>query len=189
MFFLHLIAALDIVNGDFFEELFEEHKDRVYRLATRYLGNEEDAQEIVQETFIEVYMHIKLFRELTREDAIALIVIYTRNNVIDYVRKRKRRLQTIPMTYEEDGEEKLYDVPSMELSPEETLMQEELCQRLGGCIDALPDGQREVILLKYRYDMKDRDIARALRIKESAVSSRLNRAKEKLRGMLEEASE
>lgn len=168
--------------------MYEEHKHRVLRIAYGYLKNREDAEEIMQDTFFEVYRNIKLFRKLPREEIISLLVIYTRNNVIDFVRRKKRRIETISLNYEYDEETQEYEIPSQDHMPEELLLRKELGEQLGALIDSLSDAQRDVILLKYKYDMTDKEIARVLKIKESAVSSRLNRAKEKLRELMEAKS-
>ncbi len=186
MFFLHLVATLDFVNGDLFENLYEEHNDRVYRIAYGYFNNEEDAKDIVQEIFLKVYLNIGRFRDLPREKAIALIVVVTRNHCIDVLRKQSRRLKPSSLTYDNEDDIKEYEIPSPDYTPEEIFLQNELAERVGQYIDSLPDTQRDVVLLRYNFDMKDKDIAKMLKLDVSVVSSRLNRAKNKLQKQLAE---
>ncbi len=165
--------------------MFEEHENRVYRIAYGFVDNEEDAKDIVQEVFLKVYRYIQKFRGLSREETIALLVICTRNQAIDFLRMQNRRLNPSSLTYEDDKDEiKEYEIPDPSLTPEEILVQNELAQRLGKYIDSLPAGQREALLLRYKFDMKEKDIARILKIDVSAVSSRLNRARNSLREKL-----
>lgn len=181
---LHIIAALDFVNGDFFESIFEIHSDRAYKIAYGYVNHTEDAKEIVQDTFLKVYRHINDFRGLEREEIIAMIVIYTKNTSLDFLRKKSRRIKADPLTYEDEEEVKEYEIPDDQDSPEEIIINVDIRERLGKYIGLLPDSQREVIVLKYYHNKKDKEIAEILSIDESAVSSRLNRAKVKLREMI-----
>ena len=178
------MAVLDVVNGDFFESIFEEHSDHAYKIAYSYANNIEDAKDIVQDTFLKVYLHIRDFQKLTREEIIALIVIYTKNTSLDHLRKKTRRIKSDTLTY--DNEEKIteYEIPDVQDTPEEIIVNREIGERLGKYIGLLPEAQREVILLKYYYNRKDKEIAEILNIDESAVSSRVNRAKVKLRKMI-----
>ena len=81
-------------------------------------------------------------------------------------------------------EVKEYEIPDDQDTPEEIIINMDIRERLGKYIGLLPDSQREVILLKYYHNKKDKEIAEILNIDESAVSSRLNRAKAKLREMI-----
>ncbi|MBQ8397851.1 MAG: sigma-70 family RNA polymerase sigma factor [Clostridia bacterium] len=184
MFLLTLIAALDPIDGDFFDELVKEHGDHMYSIALKMLGNKEDAEDMVQETYIKVYRSIEKFYNLEREDTIGLLVIYTKNTVRDFYRKNKRRIKTTTLIIEEDEEEIEHDIADPTLAPEHILITNENMRRLAQYIDALPEGQRHAILLKYKYNFKDREMAEALGISETAFSSRLNRARESLRKMM-----
>lgn len=181
---LHIITTLDFVNGDLFENIFEEHGDRAYKIAYNYVNDLEDAKEIVQETFLKIYLHIKDFYGLSREETIAMIVIYTKNTSIDFLRKQVRRIKSGSFAYKDEEEIKEYEIPDVSGSPEEIIIKRELQERVGKYIGMLPDPQREVITLKYYYNKKDKEIADMLNINESAVSSRVNRAKRKLREMI-----
>ena len=180
MLLLQVIAALDPVSGDLFEHIFEEHSDRVYKIAYSYVNHKEDAKDIVQDTFLKVYLHIRDFRDLEREKIIAMIVIYTKNTVIDFIRKKSRRLPASSLTDEcEDGKE--MEIPDEQDTPEDTVITLEERDRLAKLVGLLPDAQREVIVLKYYCGMKEREIAEALNISEGAVKLRVYRAKAKLR--------
>lgn len=133
---------------------------------------------------MKVYRHIKDFRGLEREEIIAMIVIYTKNTSLDFLRKKSRRIKAGTLTYEDEEEVKEYEIPDDQGTPEEIIINLDISERLGKYIGFLPDSQREVILLKYYYNMKDKEISEILNIDESAVSSRLNRAKAKLRKMI-----
>lgn len=172
------------MNGDLFENIFEEHSDRAYKIAYSYVNDLEDAKEIVQETFLKIYLHIKDFYGLSREETIAMIVIYTKNTSIDFLRKQIRRIKSSSISYKDEEEIKEYEIPDVSSSPDELIIKKELQERVGKYIGMLPDPQREVIILKYYYNKKDKEIADILNINESAVSSRVSRAKRKLRELI-----
>lgn len=113
-----------------------------------------------------------------------MIVIYTKNTSIDFLRKQSRRIKSSSLSYEDDDEIIEYEVPDVLNTPDNIIIDKELKERLGKYVGQLPDSQREVIILKYYYNKKDKEIAEILNINESAVSSRLNRAKSKLREMI-----
>lgn len=189
MILLTLLAVLDPVNGDFFEELVREHGDRLYSLAYSTLAkygraSREDAEDLVQETFIKVYRNLKRFHNLSREETAALLVIYNRYTVIDFLRKKKHKSGGISAYLDEDGEERELEIADDAPLPDELVIQKETIERCAACIDALPESQRTVVVLKYRYGYKDKEIAAVLNISESSVSSRLNRARAALRRMM-----
>lgn len=186
MFLLTILATLDPINGDLFMDLYTDHKKYLYAIALGYIENHEDAEDVVQDTYLKVYKNIEKFYDLERDEIIALLVIYTENTAKDYLRKRARSIQTIPLVYEDDGETLEYEIPDVGKTPEEIAVCKEMSDRLGVCIELLSDEQYQVLLLKYHYDMNYREIADALSISVSAVSSRINRAKETLRMMLGE---
>ena len=68
--------------------------------------------------------------------------------------------------------------------PEEKYLEKEALEKVAELISTLPDAQREVVEMRYRYSMSDREIAEALNINTSAVTSRMNRAKSTLLKLL-----
>lgn len=181
-----MLAVIDPWDGDFFGEIVRTYSDKVFSIAYQTLSkyereNRSDAEDIAQETFIKIFKNIKRFYGLEREEIIPLLVIYTRHTAIDFLRKRQNRTSKVPLQFEEDGEERELDLADDGPLPDEMVIRQELIGQCARCIDELPEGQRAVVLLKYRYGYKDREIASVLGIKESAVSSRLNRARETIR--------
>ncbi|MBE6560564.1 MAG: sigma-70 family RNA polymerase sigma factor [Ruminococcaceae bacterium] len=183
---LTLITTLDPLNGDLLKRLIDEHSDKLYAVAYGIVHDSEDAKDVVQETFISVWLTIRNFYKLEREDTIALLVKYTQNKAKDHLRRRKSRVQTIPLIYEDDDGEKDFVIPDYTQNPEEQTVAKEALKQLAAYVDQLPDTQRDVIEMRYKYGMSESEIAQALSISESAVSSRLNRAKNSLQKMRRE---
>lgn len=191
MLLLTLITILDPINGDFLDALMTEHGDKMFSIAYNLLrerGKEsrEDAEELTQETFIKVYLHIGRFHGITSEDTKKLLTIYTKNTVKDFLKKAEHRYEKVPLSYDAEGETQVYDIPDMSNNPEEIIINREKIIDTSYFIDKLPEGQRQVILLKYHYGYKNKEIAQVLNISPSNVSSRLERAKEALYKMMQE---
>lgn len=167
------------------EDLYNTHGVRMYNAAYRILENRQDAEDALQDTFIKIYKNIDRFMSLSGDDLILLIIIYTRNTARDIKRRRNTEKKYTAERFEdEDGELVFPDIADTGADVEETVINNELIKTVRDCIDGLPDGQRDVIIMKYRLGMREREIAEALGISETAVSSRVLRAKEGIRKQL-----
>lgn len=180
--------SLSSDDRDFFDKLTDEYSDRIFSIAYGTLAkygkaNRADAEDITQDTLIKILKNIKRFYGLEREDLIPLIVIYTRNTAIDFLRRQKRGFGLFAKN---DNDDREFDIPDPSPLPDELVIRNETIDRCAECIDALPESQRAAVILKYRYGYRDREIASVLGIRESAVSSRLNRARETIRKMMGE---
>lgn len=154
------------------------------------LQNHHDAEEIVQDVFLKVYKTIETFRNLPREEIPSLIVIYTKNTALDYLRKKKREVHAAGIHCDNDGAEKKLDIEldikDNSPEPDEIIIDRERAEQIGAYIDSLPEKQRQVMILRYKYGMSEKSIAKAMSMTETAVSSCVNRAKKKLRKMIAE---
>lgn len=185
MFLLTLIATLDPVNGELFDMLYNDHYGKLYRIILNMVNNEEDAQDIIQDTYRKVYLKIKRFYDLDEDATIKLLVMYSKNTTLDFIRKKKRRIEASSIEYEENGTDKTYEIPDPAKLPEDILINKEFTANLASFIDQL-EPQRFAILMKYSYGMSIKEIANALCTSETAVCSRINRAKLTLRKMMED---
>ncbi len=179
-------AHTDPSDNEFFKDIFEEHSDRVYKIAYGFLVDPEDAEDVVQETFLKIYRNIEGFKSLDREKLISMIVIYAKNTSRDLLRKRSRKNNAVSLTCndEEAKENEEYEIPYDGDTPEEITVKRDISERLEKYVNMLPGSQREVIMLKFYHGMKEKEIAAILNIKESTVSTRLSRAKANLRKMI-----
>ena len=150
------------------ETLVKENEDRLYRAALAILGDAQEAEDAVQDTFLRALRAWPGFRgDCAVETWLVRIAI---NVCKDYLRSAwNRRVSVV---------EALNEIPAAEDSPHEddTLLRE---------IMNLKPKYKEVILLFYYQDMKISEIARVLDAPESTVSVRLKRAREQLKKRLE----
>ena len=180
-----ILTVSDGNERSFLEELYNPHSGRMYNSAYLILGSRQDAEDALQDTFIKIHNNISRFTCLSEDDLVLLIIIYTRNTARDILRRRNTALKHRQDDYfDSDGEQIFEDIPDEETDTLGTVVRRETISETARAIDELPEAQRDVIVLKYRYGMLEREIAHALGISETAVSSRMLRAKDGLRKKL-----
>lgn len=165
-----------------FEALYERFKDTVYRIAfftTRHSG---EAEEAVQETFMDVMRALPDYQI----DGPAKFETWLYRVTVNRCRSRMRR-KRLPTADWDDMEERLERLPSprAEEDPERVMLKRERAVALWRAVDELPEGQRLVVLLRYHQGLSYSEIAQALNIPEGTVKSRLYHAHRKLHDRLE----
>lgn len=185
MFWFALITTLDPINGDFIDTLYHEHHRLLYGVVFEMVNCHEDAEDILQHTFVDVWRNAKRFQNLDRDQTIALLVKYAKNRAIDFLRKKQRCIQTIPSLFEDDESEtkKERDIPDYSQNPETIILEKTHLQKLASYVELLSDEQREVLELKYGNGMSNIEIAEVLLISVDSVNSRIYRAKQTLNKM------
>ncbi|HTS82015.1 MAG TPA: sigma-70 family RNA polymerase sigma factor [Myxococcaceae bacterium] len=166
-----------------FEELVGRHEDKVYGLALRMTRSEADAAEITQDTFLSAYQHLSEFRgEAAFGSWVHRIAA---NNAL----MRLRRQRVLDMVSEDLAGPEFTDRGSLAEVPEtdwsrradDKILDEELGRAIQEAADALPEGYREVFLLKDVEGLSYEEISEMVGISVPAVKSRLHRARLALR--------
>ena len=167
-----------------FEALVGRHEEKVYGLALRMTRSEADAAEIAQDTFLSAYQHLSEFRgEAAFGSWVHRIAA---NNAL----MRLRRQKVLDIVSDDDlaGPEftdrgSLAEVPESDWSrrADDLLLDEELGRAIQADADALPEGYREVFLLKDVEGLSYEEISEMVGISIPAVKSRLHRARLALR--------
>ena len=142
-----------------------DHLDRLYRAAWAFSGSREEAEDLVQETYARVLARPRLLRN---EDDLGYLLRALRNVFLSQRRNQSRRLRPGPLPEELDL---LADPHARE--PQAALEAGELY----AAIAALPDDFRDVLVAVDISGLSYREAARALRIREGTVMSRLYRAR------------
>ncbi len=159
-------------------ELVEEHADSVYRLAFRLSGNQHDAEDLTQETFMRVFRSLKNYQPGTFEGWLHRI---TTNLFLDMVRHRSKiRMESLPEDYER--------VPGTALTPEQAYHVANLDPSLQEALDSLSPDFRVAIVLCDVLGMSYDEIADTLGVKMGTVRSRIHRGRTQLRASLERAA-
>ena len=166
-----------------FEELVARHEEKVYGLALRMTRSEADAAEIAQDTFLSAYQHLAEFRG---EAAFGSWVhrIAANNALMRLRRQRVLDVVTEDLAGPEFTERgSLADAPETDWSrrADDKILDEELGRAIQEATDALPEGYREVFLLKDVEGLSYEEISEMVGISVPAVKSRLHRARLALR--------
>lgn len=165
-----------------FEVLVERYQTKVYNLALRMCGNEDDAFDLAQDAFIRAWKSLGSFQF---ESAFSTWLFrLTSNLCLDYLRAKKRRAAvSLTMSGEEDEQAQL-DVPDPAMTPEEAVLASEDKAILMEAINSLSADYRQIITLRAINDLSYAEIARILQIQEGTVKSRLSRARAELKNKL-----
>ncbi|MCJ8330565.1 MAG: sigma-70 family RNA polymerase sigma factor [Lentisphaeria bacterium] len=167
--------------------LIEVFGDRVYGLCTRILGSEEDAQEVAQETFLQVWRKWPTFKEQSKFSS----WIYRIAANFAYMKLRKKKRLRNEISYDQVNndsdkynENLLNIIASDQLSPAEILANKELQELFDDCVKLLPDIYRTAYVLKDIEGLSVKEISDVMTISDSAVKSRVHRARLEMRNML-----
>ncbi len=147
-----------------------QHQGRIFGLAYHYLGQAEDARDVAQETFVQIYRNR---HRLPEESALRPWMLrIARNLCMDLFRRRKARppVWDIPV-------EAICDLPAPEEDPGQLLQDQARRTRLHRALRELTDLNREMILLKDIQGLSLEDIAGLLNIPLGTAKSRSNRAR------------
>jgi RNA polymerase sigma-70 factor (ECF subfamily) len=173
-----LLARVAAGSVDAFEPLVERYQDRVVRLCERFLGRREDALDAAQEVFLKAFRHAAGARPRGR--FYTWIYRIAVNHCLNQLRRRRVvRFLSLERGRTDEGIAAL-DPASPAPDAEADLLTRERWRRTRRVIDALPPGQRAVLLLARFEGLSQREIAATLGITEGAVESRLVRAMRRL---------
>ena len=165
-----------------FAGLVSAYEGKIYNLALRYLGSREDAMDASQEVFLRVFRFLPGFQE---ESGFSTWIYRIGVNVCkDMLHRRLKRAEQPLEVPDEEDEGRPVDVPDLRYDPERIMEGVELRQALSDAILALPEKQREIIILRDIRGLSYEEIALALALEAGTVKSRLFRARENLRKKL-----
>jgi len=184
-----LAARAAAGDGLAFEDLVRRHQDRVYGLARRLTGDEADAADVLQETFLLVHRRLSTFRGEARF-ATWLYRIAT-NAARMHHRARRRRpaesLEDYLPRFDADGRHAaMPEALRVPCHAEERLDRRILAEKARAGIERLPDGHREAFVLRDLEELDTAEVADILGIEPAAVRQRVHRARLMLRGFLSE---
>jgi len=157
---------------DAYEFIVKKYQARAYRAALGWVGNSADALDMSQEAFVKAYRALRRYD--TGRSFFAWFYVILRNTCFNFLRKRKR-MRTVCLDY----------VPEREVATEDEGKRAEVKRQVWRAIAALPDGIREVMVLKYFEEMSYREIADAVGCPMGTVMSRLYYGRKKLKQALE----
>lgn len=162
-----------------FGELVSRYESKVYSLALRMVRNPEDAEDVLQDTFLRAYRGIKSFQGASTFST--WIYRITANSAL--MRLRKKQLPTVSIEDQEERETPV-NIADWTPGPVEQLMTKELQSEMDEAIEALPPEFRQVFILRDIEERSNAEVAEILDLSVAAVKSRLHRARLKVRNRL-----
>jgi RNA polymerase sigma-70 factor (ECF subfamily) len=163
-----------------FEALVRRHQGPLYNFCLRMLGQTEDAADVAQETFVQLYSHLGRLDE--REPLAPWLFRVARNRCIDVIRRRR----TVPLAMPDDSLDSAAPMDPADDEPLPDVLAEraDLQRLLASAIAQLPPAYAEVVALRYAGDRSFAEIAEILDCDEGAARVRFHRAKSVLRRAL-----
>jgi len=178
-----LIQQLASGDDDALRELYGVFSKKIYNTCLAYLQVESDAEEAMQDVFVEVYRSVTEFN--AKASVNTWIYRIAVNKCLDRIRynKRQKRFAFISSLFSKDTGAIQFDQPNFN-HPGVLLENKEKSAVLFKAINQLPENQRMAFILKHVEGLSQKEIAEIINIGEKAVESLLQRAKGSLRKLL-----
>jgi RNA polymerase sigma-70 factor (ECF subfamily) len=173
-----LVAQILAGDPSPYRLLVERHQQAVYNAAFRLLGNRDEATDIAQDTFLRAYQGLNSF-----DPARPLSPWLCRIAINLSLNRLKRQRSTVSLDANASGAR--LELPDLSADPQRQLLHTERHERLHQAILALPPEQRVVIELRHFQEQSYAEIAARLDLSLANVKSRLFRARQQLRQLLE----
>ena len=176
----------ELKKGDLksFRVLVDEHQRKVLNTCYRFVGSREDAEDLTQEVFLEVYKSISSFRGDSKISTWIYRIAVTKS--LDFIRrkKRKKRFAIFKSTFNDDEVEE--DIPdNQNLNPGSRIEEQDRIRILNEAIESLPENQRAAFTLSKYDEMSYKEIAEILNTTVASVESLIHRAKQNLKKRLQ----
>jgi RNA polymerase sigma-70 factor (ECF subfamily) len=175
-------------HGDLssFETLVKKYQKRMLNIAFRITADYEDACEVVQDAFVAAHRGIESFRGASRFSTwlTSITVNLSRNRLQQAQSKIRKDAFSLDASRKNEDCGPLRELPSTEPSALDRVERLDLHEKLQGCIKALADEFREVIVLRDLQDFSYDEMCAILEVRQGTVKSRLFRAREMVKDCL-----
>src|SRR3954447_11723 len=174
-------------NQNAFRVLVERHSRSVFRLAFRMTGNEQDAEDLVQETFLKAYKQLHRFDG--RSAFGTWLYRIAANCSLDFIRVRKNRAERQTSTTNSETMDLLDQVAALGPSPERLARSGQVASLLKPALEQLTDLERTAFVLRHYEGRGIAEIASTLGVETNAAKHSVFRAVQKLRRALQPVAE
>jgi RNA polymerase sigma-70 factor (ECF subfamily) len=178
------IARVRDGESEAFGVLVESHSRSVFKLAFRMTGNEQDAEDVVQETFLRAYRQLDKFDN--RASFGTWLYRIAANCSLDLIRSRKRR-QESNAPADAEGPELVMTIAASDPAPDRLAFSGEIRKMLEPALNLLSPAERTAFVLRHYEGMGIEEIGQALGVESGAAKHSVFRAVQKLRRALEPA--
>lgn len=167
-----------------FDNLVSLYQQKGLSIAYNLVGNLEDAKDILQESFIKVYLNVQGFKE--KSEFFTWFYRIVVNCALDFLRKRKRMNHIFidSLIIDEEGKKKEQEIADNRFEPAKVAMLNELHCHLDNCLARLSEKQRLCFVLKHQNGLSTQEVARVLKCRPATVKVHIFRAINNLRKSL-----
>jgi RNA polymerase sigma-70 factor, ECF subfamily len=183
------VARARAGDADAYRVLVERHGRALFRLCFRMTGNQQDAEDVVQESFLRAFRQLSKFDE--RASFGTWLYRIAANCSLDLVRSRKRRSEHQSLIGDStagsggQADDPVLSLPSNDPTPERAALSGEIRERLAEAMNELSATERTAFVLRHFEGMRIEDVSRVLECQPGAAKHSVFRAVQKLRRALE----
>jgi RNA polymerase sigma factor (sigma-70 family) len=165
-----------------FKLLLNKHKDAVFRMIVKIVHNQEEARDLVQETFMKAFGALSSYKSQYRFTT--WLYKIAANNCIDFLRKKRLNSLSLDQPLETKNGEVTIELADWTYNPEADLTSKQKSLSIDMAINSLPQKYQEVIIFRHKQDKSYEEIAEILGIPVGTVKARIFRARELLKKKL-----
>ncbi len=175
-----LLARTALADQRAFAELYRTTSAHLYAVALRILRDTGAAEEVLQESFVNIWHHAGSY-VAAKSQPLTWLTSVVRNRCLDQLRRRE--VQTVTMDDEDEG----LAIAAEDPTPLEMLLSGADARAVGACVEALEQGQKQAIALAFFQGLSHSELAHHLREPLGTVKSWIRRGLERLRACLDGA--
>lgn len=185
---LKLIEEAKSGSHQAFEKLIIEHEKRIYAICLRMLGQEQEAYDAAQEVCIKIWRQLKYFEGQSKFTTWLYRVVT--NQCLDHIRKQKRKEEvSLYKKYDDSGHEETYEQEEHYNPIEEHMERMAMQDVMTRALNELKKEYKEILVLRDMQGHTYDEIAEVLDLSSGTVKSRLSRARQALKNILEQNKE
>ena len=177
---MELLARTALADQRAFAELYRLTSSHLYAVALRIVRDAAAAEEILQESFVNVWHHAGSY-VAAKSQPLTWLTSIVRNRCLDQLRRHE--IETVTMDDEEEG----VMIAAEDPSPLEMLLSGADARAVGACVETLESGQKQAIALAFFQGLSHSELATHLRQPLGTVKSWIRRGLERLRACLDDA--
>jgi len=176
-----VVAQVLAGDRDAFRVVVERHSQTLFRLAYRMPGNEQDAEDVVQETFLRAYRQLNKFE--ARSSFSTWLYRIAVNCSLDQSRKRRQQDER-QATPHPEMPDPLLSLPSTDPSTERLVLSAEVRKKVEATLNELTEKEKAAFVLRHYEGMSIEEVGRAMGLRANAAKNNIFRAVQKLRRAL-----
>lgn len=178
-----LIFKFQNGNQEAYSEIVNRYKDRLTNFVFRYVGSYDECDDIVQDTFVKVYVSKHLYKEVAKFSTwIYTIAI----NLAKTKLAKQQKYKTFSISNVYDDDEKDFDIPDEGFTPDVDANSKFLSKHIQNALNQINENYRELVVLRDIEEYSYEEIVEMTGLPMGTVKSRINRGREKLQELLKD---